>query len=103
VTREAIQALAEMGPLPAASVAAEDVLRLENYQRLLESVEKPITDEEARVLVRLFGPDDCFGLAWALVHLVESAPGWPLLDDVPDAENEWVQLLRERSEREARS
>jgi hypothetical protein len=103
VTRAAIRELAEMGPLPGNDVAAEDVLRLENYQRLLESIEKPVTDEEARVLVRLFGPDDCFGLAWALVHLVESAPGWPLLDEVPEAENEWLHLLRERSERGARS
>ena len=41
---------------------------------MLESVAKPVTDDEAAALAQLFGPGDCFGLAWTLVHLVESAP-----------------------------
>lgn len=101
--RAEVRELAEMGPLPANDAAAEDVVRLEEYQGLLESIEKPVSDDEARVLIRLFGPDDCFGLSWALVHLVESAPGWPLFDDMHDADGEWLQLLRDRAERGARS
>ncbi|MDB6032726.1 MAG: hypothetical protein JWM16_3064, partial [Verrucomicrobiales bacterium] len=31
-------------------------------------------------LVKVFGPDDYYGLAWSLLHLIESAPGWPLAD-----------------------
>lgn len=101
--RPEVRELAEMGPLPSSEVAAEDIVRLEEYQRLLESIEKPVDDEEARILLRLFGPDECFGLAWALVHLVESAPGWPLIDDIPEVENDWLRLLRDRAERGARS
>ena len=45
------------------------------YEKLILSIKKPVTDEEARVLVTVFGPDDSFGLVWPLVGLVESAPG----------------------------
>ena len=39
-----------------------------------QSVKPPVTDEEAEELVECFGPDDCFSLAWSLVHLVETSP-----------------------------
>jgi hypothetical protein len=97
--RSEVRELGEMGPLPSSDVAAEDLFRLEEYQRLLESIEKPVSDEEAIVLLELFGPDECFGLAWAVVHLVESAPGWPLHVDMPDTDNDWLLLLRERAAR----
>ena len=70
--RSHIQQLVAMGPLPDSS-ADED--RIATYQRLLERVTPPVSDYEARVLVRLFGPDECYGLAWEMLHLVESAPG----------------------------
>jgi phage-related protein len=31
-----------------------------------------VSDEEARSLVRLFGLDECYSLAWTLVHLLEA-------------------------------
>jgi hypothetical protein len=55
-----------------------------------------LSDEEARILVGLFGPDDCFGLEWSLVGLVETAPGWLLADCNENTDNEWIQLLRQR-------
>jgi hypothetical protein len=51
-----------------------------------------VSGEEAGALARLFGPDDCFGLAWTLVHLIESAPEY--LDHLPVHENEWISRLR---------
>jgi hypothetical protein len=95
--------LIDMGPLPSSREAADDVIRLETYQRLIEAIEPPVTDDEAVALAGLFGPDECFGLAWALVHLIESAPGWPLLDRVPPDSSEWRLLLRSRAERGAES
>jgi hypothetical protein len=47
----------------------------------------------------VFGDDDCFGLAWTLLHLIESTPGWPLPAALPDLRNEWVRRLRERAKR----
>ena len=78
-----------------------NMMKLEEYQRLLNAISQPVSDEEAEALARLFGPDDCFGLAWTLVHLIESAPGWPLVDRLPAIDNEWIVLLRDRSGRGA--
>jgi hypothetical protein len=88
-----------MGPLPAGGSAAADMESLEDYQRRLESISEPVSDEEAEVLATLFGPDDCFGLAWTLVHLIETAPNWPFAERLPESDNEWVLRLRERAER----
>ncbi|MCQ8120015.1 hypothetical protein, partial [Methylomonas rosea] len=66
---------------------------------LLLSVTKPVSNEEARALVKLFGPDGCFGLAWSILHLIESAPSWPLTDCLVNSSNEWVALLRDRATR----
>jgi hypothetical protein len=99
--RPEVAELIQMGPLPSSAVAVDDMLRLEEYQRLLEAIEQPVTDDEAIALAGLFGPDECFGLAWALVHLIESAPGWPMLDLVAADDNAWRSLLRSRAERRA--
>jgi hypothetical protein len=47
--------------LPSSSVATAPELRDPGV--LLGEVQTPITDNEAKALVRLFGPDDCLGLA----------------------------------------
>ncbi len=97
--RQQVRELVALGPLPADDVAEED--ELEQYHQLLESVyrAKPVTDEEARALVKLFPPDGdtCFGLAWTLVHLVETAPGWPLADCLA-GDGEWLRRLHNRAE-----
>jgi hypothetical protein len=95
--RPEVEDLVEMGPLPESASAASDLAKLEEYQRRLESIATPVSDDEAKALLNLFGPDDCFGLAWTLVHLVETAPDWPLVDCLVDSSNPWVQLLRERA------
>lgn len=51
----------------------------------------------ARALVQLFGPDDCFGLAWSLLHLIETLPGWPSEDTLKGLHGEWIDRLRERA------
>jgi hypothetical protein len=92
----AVEALVQLGALPS-SVNAE-VSKLEQFERLLGEVQQPISDDDARLLVKLFGPDDCFGIAWTLVHLIETAPGWPLEDSLGQSGNEWIDYLRQRSE-----
>jgi hypothetical protein len=98
--REEIEQLAKMGPLPSYRTAMREDQRklLEEYALLIVSVQQPVTDEEARALASLFGPDDCFGMEWTLVGLVESAPGWPLWDCLKNTNNEWIQMLRQRLE-----
>jgi len=98
--RDAVKELLSLGPLP----SEEESIRnpsplLERYQQLLRSVEKPLTDEESKELAGLFGVDDCFGLCWTLLHLIETAPNWPDLTELGNAENEWVRRLRDRAAR----
>jgi hypothetical protein len=99
--REEIRQLVSLGPLPPSASADES--RLQTYEDLLKQISRPVTDEEARALIRLFGPDDCFGLAWTVLHLIESAPNWPIKEAIPPgSRNEWIQRLRERAEQGGR-
>jgi hypothetical protein len=93
--QSAVEALIGLGPLPR-SVAAS-IPALQTFEEWLARVQTPISNEEARALVRLFGPDDCFGLAWTLLHLIETAPGWPIEDALDGLEGEWIERLRERA------
>jgi hypothetical protein len=94
--RKEVIELEKLGTLPNSDTAAVETVK--NYQDLIVSIKKPITDDEARALIKVFGPDDCFGLAETLLHLVESAPGWPLEDCLKNNDNEWIQLLKLRIE-----
>jgi hypothetical protein len=70
---------------------------MQAFEEQLSKVQTPITDEEASALVKLLGPDDCFGLAWTMVHLIETAPGWPLESALVGLKDEWIDRLRERA------
>lgn len=91
--RPEVMELVSLGPLAASD--AVDMKVLKKQEELIRNLVKPATDEEARALVKIFGPDESFGLAWALVHFIESAPGWPLLDSLGNTDNEWVGHLRQ--------
>jgi hypothetical protein len=90
--RTEIIQLSRLGPLPPESASEPEIA---NRQRLIERITPPITLEEAVALARLLGPDDCFGLAWSVVHLIESAPGWAI-QYVPDGTSPVLSRLRSR-------
>jgi hypothetical protein len=92
--QSAVQKLLQLGPLP--SSANPNIAKLQKFQEILSKVKEPISDDDARALVQLFGPDDCFGLAWNLLHLVETAPNWPLEDCLRNTSNEWINRLKSR-------
>lgn len=94
--RKEILELKKMGTLPLES--SYDVALIGNYQNLLHSVIRPVTDDEARILVTLFdrSDDSCFGLADAMLHLIETASGWPLKDCLLSNENYWVLQMKRR-------
>lgn len=94
--QQAISALLGLGPLP--SSATTTVPTMQAFEEQLSKVQTPVTDEEACALVQLFGPDDCFGLAWTLLHLIETAPGWPVQSALDGLEGEWIDRLRERAD-----
>jgi hypothetical protein len=93
--QSAVQEFVALGRLPDSAGASIEVLqRLED---VLRRIRTPLTDDEARALTGCFGTDDCFGVAWSLLHAIETAPGWPLVDILGSADNEWIERLRERS------
>jgi len=94
--RQPIQDIAKLGPLP--NSASANISKLESFQKLLTQIEQPVTDDEARLLSKLFGPDECFGLAWTLLHIIETAPGWPLRDVLSDVDNEWIFRMKKRAD-----
>jgi hypothetical protein len=93
--QSAVRALIDLGPLPNSAMATVPLLKL--FEERLRQVRTPVSNEEANELVKLFGPDDCFGLAWTLLHLIETAPGWPIEDAISGLEGEWIERLRERA------
>lgn len=93
--RPEVSYLATLGPLPAERGALPEIIA--RHQAALQSISRPVSDEEARAMVPLFGQDSCFGLAWSLLHLIETSPNWPLADVLSNCNNEWVARLRERA------
>jgi len=95
--RSEVMELGKLGPLPShKSVLAnpDGEALVKKYQDLIGSIKPPVTDAEARVLLGIFGVDECFELEWPLIRLIETAPNWPLVD----SGNEWIALLRQRVE-----
>jgi hypothetical protein len=92
--RKEIEEMSALGPLPPED--SRDIELMKKYDKLYRAISKPVTDEEARVLIKLFGQDGCFGLASSLMHLIETAPGWPLIECLQDQKNEWIVEMRNR-------
>jgi hypothetical protein len=92
--RPEVQAFIAYGPLPDYGSSEEEIERRSSQ---LDAILRPVTGEEARALVGCFGPDDCYGLAWTLLHLIETGPN-PVLTGrpAPDA-NEWLHRLWARA------
>ena len=97
--RPEVRALIELGPFPPSETV--DLRLIERQQALLNRIAAPVTDDEAKELIKLFGPDDYFGGAWTVLHLVESAPGWPLWDSLSNDSNDWILRLKQRAQRGA--
>jgi len=95
--QKAICALVGLGALPSSATAT--VSTVQAFEEQLKMVQTPVSDEEACALVKIFGPDDCFGLAWTVLHLIEAAPGWPVQGALDGLKGEWIERLRERAER----
>jgi hypothetical protein len=99
--RSEVMELGKLGPLPShKSVLAnsDGEALVKKYQDLIGSIKPLVTDAEARVLLGIFGVDECFELEWPLIRLIETAPNWPLFDCLADSGNEWIALLRQRVE-----
>ena len=93
--RPEVQVLVDMGQLPSAMTADSDAL--EAFDHAVGEVIPPVTVDESLALARLLGPDECFGLGWSLIHLIETAPDWPVTLAQISCEPYWLDLLMQRA------
>lgn len=93
--RPEVQTFVADGPLPDRDAHESEI---ERRERQLLAITGPVNREEARALAECFGPDDCYGLAWTLLHLIETGPGpLPVSAVRPTADPEhWDYGLRQR-------
>lgn len=82
-----------VAPLPFESAEPAEIARAET---LLDAITAPVSDEEAELLVQCFGEDECFGLAWSLVHLVETAPTFEVTEPPEEGDHLWMTVLYQR-------
>ena len=92
--RKEVEDLVVLGSMPDEKAELDEIA---SYEAALFKIEKPVSDEEAALLLELFGPDDCYGLAWSLLHLIETAPSGIPLRTEPSADKYWLHLLWARS------
>jgi hypothetical protein len=98
--RTAVKELEALGKFPISEKAQQNTLR--QQETILAGIERPLSPEEARVLVRLFGPDTYYGLAWTLLHLIETTPGWPIEACVASMDSgPWQDRIRMRASKAA--
>lgn len=102
VIRNSVLALSDLGVMPTEEVAIENIDAdyseiIDNFHNLIESISKPISDEEAVILLNSFNKeDDCFGIGWGVIHLIETAPGWPLMDILRESNGYCIELIKQR-------
>ncbi|MGW6261226.1 hypothetical protein [Streptomyces sp. NPDC055085] len=92
--RTEVRAFVAAGPLPDWDASGEEIDRRVDQ---LEAITAPVTREEAKALVTCFGPDDCYGVAGTLLHLIETGPNPVLTADPAPEANEWHQRLYARA------
>lgn len=94
--RPEVERLLALGPMPDSLGAIPEQALVEEYQRRIEAISPPLSLDEALALTKVFGPDDLYGLAWTLLHVIESAPGWSEVGRSLSGDGEWITRLRNR-------
>jgi hypothetical protein len=96
--RDHTQRIVDLGPMPADAPDIEEDL-LSTWASAIEDLELPLSEDESIALLACFPPDDStvFGLAWSLLHAVETAPYGPELLRSLDDRSWWVALLKQRA------
>lgn len=92
--RPEVQAFVADGPLPGWDADEDEIDR---RVKQLEAISEPVTTDEAQALAGCFGPDDCYGVAWTLLHLIETGPGPLPAVQLPGPDtDEWQHTLWNR-------
>jgi hypothetical protein len=91
--QKAVKNLLALGMLPRVSSDPRDV---ERFEHAISEIKYPLTDDEAAALIECFGEDDSFGLAWTLVHLIETSPTAFPKNEPSEDESFWKRVLYQR-------
>ena len=70
--RKEVEQLALMGAMPDEADERITAALVDEYADLLGKIVKPITWDEAHILIKLFPPTALYGIEWTLLHLIES-------------------------------
>jgi len=94
--RQEFDELRLLGQLPAGDELSPR--QAERYEEAIRRLPNAPTGEEATALLSLLPPDETtsFGIAWTLVHAIESSPDWPVWDALDDR-TWWRALLVDRA------
>ncbi|MDN5786270.1 hypothetical protein [Pseudorhodobacter sp.] len=91
--RREIREFVALGHLPDYDTDAD----IEPFATAIHAIPTPVSDVEAEALMPSFGKEDCFGLAWTLLHIIETSPNLHPKSPPSKGDNEWKQLLWQRS------
>lgn len=70
--RKEVEQLALMGAMPDEADERITAALVDEYADLLGKIVKPVTLDEAHILIKLFPPTALYGVEWTLLHLIES-------------------------------
>lgn len=95
--REEVKRLAALGPMPSSDATTPE--QVDQFGSLVLQIPRPLSDEEARLLLHSFGDDDYFGVSWELLHLIETAPHVAVESPPDEIANEWMHRIWDRAQR----
>ncbi|MGN6302608.1 MAG: hypothetical protein ACTHN8_16120 [Angustibacter sp.] len=92
--RPEVAALARWAPLPPED--EWEPQRIDEFVAAIDAVSPPLTAQERRALIPVLGgpsEDSVYGVAWGVLHLLETAPddGWQ--ERLDTAASPWFDLL----------
>jgi len=100
--RETVEEVQRLGRMPTDDEADMDEARADRWEQLIQQLEQEggITNAEAGVLAMSLPSDDSdsYGVAWTTLHLIESAPDWPLTEVIDKISGPWQGRVRRRVE-----
>ena len=70
--RKEVEQLALMGAMPDEADERITAALVDEYADLLGKIVKPVTLDEAHIVIKLFPPTALYGIEWTLLHLIES-------------------------------
>jgi hypothetical protein len=97
--RESVTRLVSKGQMPPEASASEEAV--DELYAFINAIQPPVSDDEAKALFNVYPATEetCYGIAWTLLHLIETCPNvCSIVNAVPEG-NPWVQQMKERCER----